>query len=424
MPTPKGTPAKVTVYVDADHATDLVTRRSTSGMIMFVNSTPIRWISKRQNTVETSTHGAELTAGKLATEAIIEMRYKLRMLGVPIDGPAVMLCDNNSVVLNVSLPSSVLKKKHNAVAYHRIREAVAAHIMLVWYIRTFLNLADICTKILGNTKHHQFSYPLVFRSSPKCKMQAKPNERSPKTDIKRNNRTNIAPAPQPTTGENDHRQDQSGQSPSAGRDNGDRPEGKTSRKTSTHQEVLPETYQSGYQDNGRSDRKGGYHVATRGTRTHDMVSRRHILDGECHQQYGIHHKERGQGLADRGEHFDGRHRPQRFHHDTVGATDKRYTVAERHDDPEPPRGDNTSPPPNGARIRRDGVSQHTNGNSHLRQGVATEGVATARVGMRKGSVKGQTDRRPKHVSRPVTKAPAKGKRERTDEPTDNDSYSF
>ena len=39
-------------------------------------------------------------------------------------------------------------------------------------------------------------------------------------------------------------------------------------------------------------------------------------------------------------------------------------------------------------------------------------------------VKGQPDRRPKHVSRPVTKAPAKGKRERTDEPTDNDSYSF
>ena len=182
MPTPRGCAGEVTVYVDADHATDLVTRRSTTGMVMFVNSTPIRWISKRQSTVESSTHGAELTAMKIATEAIIEMRYKLRMLGIPIEKPTTVLCDNNSVVLNVSLPSSVLKKKHNAVAYHRVREAVAARVIVVWYVRTFLNLADLFTKILGKLKHHRFSKPLIFSSSPTHETEFEIKDTSPKSE--------------------------------------------------------------------------------------------------------------------------------------------------------------------------------------------------------------------------------------------------
>jgi hypothetical protein len=44
----------------------------------------------------------------------------LRLLGVDLEGPTLMLSDNMSVVLNTSVPSSVLKKKHNAIAYHRV----------------------------------------------------------------------------------------------------------------------------------------------------------------------------------------------------------------------------------------------------------------------------------------------------------------
>ena len=162
---PKGTKGQLIIYVDADHAADKVTRRSNTGIIVFLNSTPIRWISKRQPTVESSTHGAELVAGKVATETAIEMRYVMRMMGVPMAGPTIILGDNNSVVLNVSLPSSTLKKKHNSVAFHRIREAVAAQIITFWYIATALNLADLLTKILGATKHQGFSKQLMFRSS-------------------------------------------------------------------------------------------------------------------------------------------------------------------------------------------------------------------------------------------------------------------
>jgi len=50
------------------------------------------------------------------------------------------------MVLSTSLPSSTLKKKHNALAYHQIREAVAAGIVKVRHIAGTENVADILTK--------------------------------------------------------------------------------------------------------------------------------------------------------------------------------------------------------------------------------------------------------------------------------------
>ena len=61
----------------------------------------------------------------------IALRYKLRMFGIPIDGAADVFCDNQGVVKNTSLPESVLSKKHNAINYHAVQEAVAAGIMRV-----------------------------------------------------------------------------------------------------------------------------------------------------------------------------------------------------------------------------------------------------------------------------------------------------
>jgi hypothetical protein len=70
--------------------------------------------------LQTSENGSELVAACIATDTIIELHYIRRMVGIPINGPALLLGNNNSVVLNTSVPSSVLKKKHHACAYHRV----------------------------------------------------------------------------------------------------------------------------------------------------------------------------------------------------------------------------------------------------------------------------------------------------------------
>ena len=82
---------------------------------------PIYWSSKKQTSCETSTFGSEFVAVKQATEYKRGLRYKLQMMGVIVDEPG----DNQSVLANTTSPSSALKKKSNAIAYHFVREGCA-----------------------------------------------------------------------------------------------------------------------------------------------------------------------------------------------------------------------------------------------------------------------------------------------------------
>jgi hypothetical protein len=66
---------------------------------------------------------------KTAIDMIEGIRYKLRMMGVPLIGAIAVFCDNQSVVKNSTALESVLKKRHNTIAYHRAREAQAAGII-------------------------------------------------------------------------------------------------------------------------------------------------------------------------------------------------------------------------------------------------------------------------------------------------------
>ena len=152
MPRPRGLSMSTHCFVDANHAGDKTTRRSMTGILIFCNRAPIIWHSKRQNGVETSTFGSEFTAMKNAVELIGALRYKLRMFGVPMDGPTDMFCDNEAVYKNASMPESQLRKKHHSIAYHMSREAVAGGACRIAKEDTETNLADLFTKVLPKAR--------------------------------------------------------------------------------------------------------------------------------------------------------------------------------------------------------------------------------------------------------------------------------
>ena len=161
MPRPRGIPVKISCFVDADHAANRITRRSHTGIIIYCQNTPVVWFSKRQNTCESSSFSSELVALRIATEMIAALRYKLRMFGVPIDGPADIFCDNQSVANNASVPTSMLNKKHNAICYHVVREAQASGAQRVAWINGEYNQADILTKTtLGTDKKYGICHEL------------------------------------------------------------------------------------------------------------------------------------------------------------------------------------------------------------------------------------------------------------------------
>jgi hypothetical protein len=124
-PVAQGEKIDLLLFVDSDHAGEHFMRRSSTGFVIYLNMASIVLFSKRQPTVESSVFGAEFVAMNSGIETMRSLRYKLRMMGLTIDGPIYVYGDNMSVVHSTQQPESVLKKKSNAICYHGVREYAA-----------------------------------------------------------------------------------------------------------------------------------------------------------------------------------------------------------------------------------------------------------------------------------------------------------
>ncbi len=113
------------MFIDSDHAGDKQTKRSCSSFLIYINTALVDWHSKQQATIETGVFGAEFVAMKTGVDKLFDLRYKLGVMGVAIDGTTHIYGDNMSVIKNISKPESTLNKKSNAVCYHAVRESVA-----------------------------------------------------------------------------------------------------------------------------------------------------------------------------------------------------------------------------------------------------------------------------------------------------------
>jgi hypothetical protein len=136
MPEPRGQGFVFSSKVDADHAFDSVTRRSRTGFLVWINSCLVYFSCKRQTSVETSSFGSELVAMNQCCEYLRGLRYKLRMIGIPVNGLCYICGDNPSVLANTTEPGSTLKKKSQSIAYHFVREGVANDEWSTIYVST------------------------------------------------------------------------------------------------------------------------------------------------------------------------------------------------------------------------------------------------------------------------------------------------
>ena len=161
IPEAKGNIVDTITYVDANLLHDMISGKSVTGIMHFVNPTPIDSYSKKQNTVETSTFSSKFVAARIATEQIIDLRLTLMYMGVPVRR-SVMFGDNESVIKNGTIPHSKLNKWHNALAYHRVREAIAAGIISFFHIPGKENPADILSKHWGYQQIWKVLQPILF----------------------------------------------------------------------------------------------------------------------------------------------------------------------------------------------------------------------------------------------------------------------
>ena len=99
---------------------------------------------------------------KIGMKSLGGLQYKLRMMGVPIDGPSLIYGDNMLVIHNTQPPESTLKKKRNSIAYHAVWESVAMDESLTGHVGTNDNPADLDTKVLYGTKRWDMVLKLLY----------------------------------------------------------------------------------------------------------------------------------------------------------------------------------------------------------------------------------------------------------------------
>ena len=133
--------------MDDSHAANKLTRRGHTGFIILLNRAPIIWYRKIQNNVEAIAFYSECIAAISRVEHMTTLRFKLHMLRIPVVDSTKIIFDNESVVNNSSILSSILNKNCIYIAYHFVRLHLLAGVIKVSWIDTNATLADSMTKI-------------------------------------------------------------------------------------------------------------------------------------------------------------------------------------------------------------------------------------------------------------------------------------
>jgi hypothetical protein len=104
----------------------MVTGRSVTAILHFLNQTPMDWYLKKQATVKTATFGSEFIAVRTTIDQIVDLRTTLCYLGIPIQEKSYVFGDNKTVIDASSTPHAKLHKRHNTLSFHCVQEAAVS----------------------------------------------------------------------------------------------------------------------------------------------------------------------------------------------------------------------------------------------------------------------------------------------------------
>ena len=128
---------------DTDYASYRDTCYSVSGYVFLLNGCAISWLSKKQNSVSTSTTESEYMA--LTTTARQALQYINGLSQLAFTIPVELKADNISSINIADNPINNPKTKHTDVSYYFTRKHLICKSFTLSFVPTGENLADIVT---------------------------------------------------------------------------------------------------------------------------------------------------------------------------------------------------------------------------------------------------------------------------------------
>ena len=140
------------MFSDANMAGDIDGRWSTSGVLVFLGSAPISWLSLKQKVVALSTCETKYVAVATTTCQVVWLRRLLGELTGMEGHPPALMVDNQPAIALAKNPVLHDLSKHIDVKFHFLRDCVDGGQIVIEFVETGRQLADVLTKPLGRLR--------------------------------------------------------------------------------------------------------------------------------------------------------------------------------------------------------------------------------------------------------------------------------